>query len=275
MKFKLCILIALAVFMITAQGCGSLSGGKQTGIRYLLEQASSARQAQQVQEIQQIQPESLKVSVPAAADPSKEQAEGQQTPRIQKKVCLTFDDGPDNINTPMVLDILDSYGIKATFFVIGTNVEKKPALLKDIIERGHALGNHTYNHRYDDIYAGVNGFLQSIRINEELIFRIVGQRPKLVRDPGGEVRNNEVFKQALTAAGYRLVNWDVDSYDSRKNSAETDIVENIHRQISKERLWPGMIILLHDGKGHMNTVRALPTVIEMLKNEGFEFEVVK
>lgn len=195
---------------------------------------------------------------------------------VTQKVYLTFDDGPDYTNTPMVLDILDTYGVKATFFVVGTNIAKNPEILKDIVARGHALGNHTYSHRYSEVYASSASFLKSVKTNEDLIYQLVRQRPRVVRDPGGVARNNNTLKGLLNQNGYRLVHWNVDSYDSRKQSSEgEDIVENIRQQTMKKKTWPQMVILMHDGSGHIDTVRALPTIIEMLKSQGFEFDVLR
>jgi len=194
----------------------------------------------------------------------------------QKKVYLTFDDGPDSVVTPLILDTLDSYGIRATFFVVGTEIEKHPEVLRDTAERGHAIGNHTYNHRYQGISSGKNSLVESIRKNEELIFRITGKRPQMVRDPGGAVRKSGSAQKFLAEQGYRIVDWNVESYDSRKPYLTApEIIEKIRQQSLKEDLWPEMIIIMHDGKGHMATARALPTVIDMLQNQGFQFETLK
>ncbi len=190
----------------------------------------------------------------------------------EKKVYLTFDDGPDSVVTTLILDILDHYAIKATFFVVGTEIEKNPGMLRDIARRGHSLGNHTYNHRYQDIYSGRDSFLESIKKNEELIFSITGQRPKIVRDPGGAVRKSGYMQDSLAESGYRLVDWNVESYDSRKPSLTApEIIEKVRQQTRKKELWPHMVIIMHDGRGHMATARALPTIIDMLQNQGFQF----
>ncbi|MBU7006483.1 polysaccharide deacetylase family protein [Phosphitispora fastidiosa] len=193
-----------------------------------------------------------------------------------KKVYLTFDDGPDSVVTPLILDTLDSYGIRATFFVVGTEIEKHPEILRDMAERGHSIGNHTFNHRYQGIYSGKNSLMESLRKNEETIFRITGKRPQIVRDPGGAVRKSGSAKKFLAEEGYRLVDWNVESYDSRKPYLTApEIIEKIRQQSLKEDLWPEMIIIMHDGTGHMATARALPTVIGMLQNQGFQFETMK
>lgn len=265
MRLRPVMFVLLAVILIASQGCAGHSGGKKTGFAYILHQSGAAG----------IDVPGEKQAVPGFNTGNRSR-QPQNPPAQNKKVFLTFDDGPNAINTPLVLDILDRYGVKATFFVVGTNIEKHPEILKDIVKRGHALGNHTYNHRYSDVYSGSNAFLKSIKTNEDLIYRITGQRPRIVRDPGGEVRNSRILKDILAKNGYRLVDWNVDSYDSRVPSLEgPDIIESISRQSMKQHLWPGMVILMHDGTGHMNTVRALPTVIEMLKNRGFRFEILK
>ena len=256
------VVAIIAVVMAFLLGCAGNSGNKRTGFAYLLHREPTVQDNTYDNPITAV-PGGPQVPVPAP-----------QT--INKKVYLTFDDGPNNSNTPLVMDILDSYGVKATFFVVGTQIEKYPEVFKELVKRGHAIGNHTYNHKYNDIYADIDSFLQSVKTNEELINRIIGQRPRIVRDPGGEVRNNESVKRALAENGYRLIDWNVDSYDSRKPFWEgQQIVETIRRQSQKVNLWPQMVILMHDGTGHLNTVRALPTVIELLKAQGFKFEVIK
>lgn len=258
MKF---VILALATLLITTSGC-SVKPGQKTGVDYLQDQ------------FRRMEP-----GVVATRDSGQlPQKDAVVKPKeiVVKRVYLTFDDGPDNVNTPALLDILDSYGVKATFFVIGTNVEKHPGVLREIVRRGHTIGNHTYNHRYDGIYSGTDGFIRSILLNEAVLFRTAGVRPYIARDPGGRIRNNTLIKQALAQNKYRLMEWNVDSYDSRKpNLTAPQIIESIRAQAQNKKFWSQMVILMHDGKGHMNTVRALPTIIEMLKKEGFTFEVLK
>lgn len=259
------VVLILAVIVLTVfPGCVYQTGSKHTGLTYIMDQVRAGADDRPSQR-----------STSTAA-PGKRESTALQIPRVDKTVYLTFDDGPDITNTPMVLNILDNYGVKATFFVVGTNIEKNPEIFKDTVKRGHAIGNHTYNHKYNDVYSGTGGFMESIKTNEELIFRYTGQRPRIVRDPGGEARNNGSLKRVLAQNGYWLVDWNVDSHDSRKPSPEgAEIVENIRWQMMNKNLWPGVVILMHDGAGHLNSVRALPTVIEMLQNQGFKFEVLK
>jgi len=264
-------LILLALILISSQGCAG-TGENGTGFAYILKEAGRLRNDGNYY---------LKEPVPAGPaqkrqDLTVRKSESGPAPEQEKKVYLTFDDGPDRVITPLILDILDSYKAKATFFVVGTNIEKNPEILQDIVKRGHAIGNHTYNHLYSDVYSGFDSFLKSIRLNEELIFRVVGQRPRVVRDPGGEVRKSELLKRLLAQNGYRLVDWNIDSHDSRTpNYNGPEIIESIRQQSQNKKLWPNMVIIMHDGSGHMNTVRALPTVLDMLVSQGFQFEVIK
>ncbi len=266
MKIKAIVLSWLLVALLFSAGCRQPDKNRPTGLTYILGQAKNIGNYWSG--------DCGLTPSPASSQEIKQGPKFSSQPG--KKVYLTFDDGPDGINTPVILDILDNYGVKATFFVVGTRIEQNPGLLKEIVRRGHAVGNHTYNHKYKDIYSGTNGFLESIRNNELLIFRILGLRPHLVRDPGGKVRNSETVKQVLAFHGYRLVDWNVDSYDSRRPFPDgAVIIESVRRQAGQQHLWPNMVILMHDGDGHLNTVRALPTIIEMLLDQGFQFEVLK
>ena len=285
MQLKLTVLIILILSTLLGLSCSGTYEGKPTGIKYILSKSAmviSPGQNQDKQEPDLLPPveaegfsqePSEKLSEKPSQGPSQEPSEELSG---SKTAYLTFDDGPNNLETAMILDILDSYGVKGTFFVVGTNIEKYPAVLKDLIQRGHSIGNHTYDHRYTEVYASDTAFLDSVKKNEGVIFEIGGIRPQIVRDPGGEVRNNKVLKNLLAENGYTLVDWNLDSYDSRKPRLDgAEIVEIVRNQAANPRIWSNMIILMHDGKGHLNTVRALPTIIEMLKNQGFKFAILE
>ncbi|NLC38573.1 MAG: polysaccharide deacetylase [Clostridia bacterium] len=197
----------------------------------------------------------------------------QKEEKEKKLAYLTIDDGPDPENTPAILEILRNYGIKATFFVIGTQVEKYPDLLEKICEEGHAVGNHTYNHVYKEIYANDEAFLESLRKNEEIIYGIIGERPIFVREPGGRFRTDAKKQEMVKEAGYLRVDWNIDSYDSRHPIPDAQtIFANVKRQAAKQKLWPAMVILFHENDGHETTVEALPLVIDYLLAEGFTFK---
>lgn len=179
---------------------------------------------------------------------------------------LTFDDGPDSRITPLVLDILKQNDIKATFFIMGKNVEKNKALLNRMREEGHSIGNHTYTHIKENIYSSAAGLKQEIEKTNAAIFNAVGITPKLFRPPyGGTYIRNEMFKPVLNS--YRTVLWNVDSLDSKSLTIKSDeITRNVINQVKNKK---SAVIIMHDSGTHMETVKALPAVIKYLKDNGF------
>ena len=103
----------------------------------------------------------------------------------ESTVYLTFDDGPDDKITPQILDILKAEGVKATFYVCGNMVEANPEVLKRIFNEGHAIGNHSYNHRYDELYKSPWSFMEQIIKTDTAIKDVIGVRPFIIRAPGG------------------------------------------------------------------------------------------
>ena len=185
--------------------------------------------------------------------------------RESRKVALTFDDVPDPRFTPQVLDILKRKKVRATFFVVGTRANKHPQLVRRIHREGHAIGNHSFSHP-DLSRTTLAGMKGQIRRAEQSIEAVVGFRPRLVRPPYGEIltRQLEWAKQA----GYTVVNWDVDSSDWRQLAAER-VFRNVTRTVR-----PGSIVLMHAGGGEgqslSGTVRALPRIIDWLREHGYE-----
>jgi peptidoglycan/xylan/chitin deacetylase (PgdA/CDA1 family) len=198
----------------------------------------------------------------------------EDVPTVTGTVYLTIDDGPDIITTPLILEILDTYGIKASFFVIGTQAAKYPHLVREMHERGHYVGNHTYSHIYKEIYASKDAFLNSLKANEDLIFELTGTRPRHVRDPGGLLSGQKEIQDYVLSHGYSIMNWNIDSFDSRiPVPSSNKITENVLHQAKQEHLWPEMIILIHEMNTRRNTVQALPAIIESLQAGGFCFEI--
>ncbi|MBQ7478828.1 MAG: polysaccharide deacetylase family protein, partial [Selenomonadaceae bacterium] len=110
------------------------------------------------------------------------------TPYREKKVAyLTFDDGPDDVNTPAILEILRQENIKATFYVVGRNALTYPDIAKQIFLEGHAIGNHSYDHDYDRLYASVSQYLEEMEHTDEILHGIIGVRPLVTRAPGGRI----------------------------------------------------------------------------------------
>ncbi|MEG6586023.1 polysaccharide deacetylase family protein [Dendrosporobacter sp. 1207_IL3150] len=192
----------------------------------------------------------------------------------ERTVYLTFDDGPEPENTPAILDILKEYNIKATFFVVGTQVEKYPEILKRIFSEGHAIGNHSYNHIYRDLYKSSMTYLNQLYQTDDKIKNIIGFRPRISRAPGGSAGSfTKEYWNALEHNGYVEVGWNISSGDASSAKA-SQITANIARQLEQQHLWSHSIVLMHDGRGHNETVSALPNIIKLYKDKGFEFRVV-
>lgn len=188
-----------------------------------------------------------------------------------KVMYLTFDDGP-SVLTEQVLDILDTEEVPATFFVLGKQAERSPELIRKVVQAGHALGNHTYNHEYDELYGNFTAFWNQVKQTEDVLYGITGLRTPLVRAPGGTYGHfDETYFSLLEKGGYTVFDWNVDSGDSkRKGVPAAEIIRNIKSSSLKDEL----ILLLHDGTGHEETVKALPEIIRFYKNKGYEFKVM-
>ncbi|MBP2114977.1 polysaccharide deacetylase [Paenibacillus silagei] len=191
--------------------------------------------------------------------------------RKEKVVYLTFDDGPSAV-TPKVLSILQEQGVKATFFVLGDQAAGRPELIHAIWEQGHAIGNHTYNHNYHDLYSGFTEFWRQIKQTEETVREITGVRPQLVRAPGGTFGHfDSTYFNLLKQAGYRVMDWTVDSGDSRRRGVPAaEIVQASVADLNSA----SVVLLLHDGSGHEQSAKALPAIIERYRAAGYEFGVL-
>ena len=186
----------------------------------------------------------------------------------QPTVYLTFDDGPSKL-TNQVLDILDKEDVKATFFVLGEQAKAHPAELKRIVKEGHAIGNHTYNHVYKELYSDFQTFWNQIVRSEDVISDIVGIRPQLVRAPGGTATNFDAYYfYLMDQAGYIMEDWNVDSGDSKRANVP---VNEIWQTVKASPLDHEINILFHDGTGHESSVEVLPQVISYYKQLGYTF----
>ncbi|WP_409342933.1 polysaccharide deacetylase family protein [Paenibacillus sp. MBLB4367] len=183
-------------------------------------------------------------------------------------VYLTFDDGP-SANTAKVLDILREEEVPATFFVLGQMAEQQPDMVKRILEEGHALGNHSYNHVYKELYGDFRVFWKQLQQTEDALERIAGVRPTLVRAPGGTATNFDPFYfYYLDTAGYQVHDWNVDSGDSKRTGVPAG---EIVRTVKDSPIRTQTVVLMHDGTGHAETAKALPDIIRYYKEKGVKF----
>lgn len=179
-------------------------------------------------------------------------------------VALTFDDGPHASNTPRLLNILRDRNVKATFYVIGKNVDLYPGIVRRTVAEGHEIGNHTYNHPKLSAMsmAAVN---QELKRTEDSIVRACGVTPKTMRPPYGALLQNQ--RQSIyNSFGYPTIMWSVDPLDWRRPGASV-VTSRILSGASQ-----GGIILLHDL--HASSVDAVPGVIDGLLRKGYRFVTV-
>ena len=200
--------------------------------------------------------------------------ENKQTPNKDKIVYLTFDDGPSKTITPEILRILKDYNIEATFFVLGSMAEKSPELIREIKDKGHAIGNHSYSHKYDIIYKNMDNFLQEIKSTEKVLKDILGQDfyTKLLRFPGGSSGDVKIpYIEAAKARGYDVYDWNALNGDSEAiDVAKDKLIERLILTESKVKKGE-LIVLMHDTYGKETTVEALPAIIEYLRDKGYTF----
>tara|TARA_R110001592_G_scaffold29262_1_gene106287 strand:- start:296 stop:913 length:618 start_codon:yes stop_codon:yes gene_type:complete len=181
-------------------------------------------------------------------------------PNNTKKIYLTFDDGPTPEVTAWVLSVLKKYEIKATFFVVGENVKKHPEIYQQLINEGHAIGNHTYNHLNGWKTKSFN-YLNNVANCAELV------KTNLFRPPYGRIKNTQIKKLKQE---YSIIMWDVLSGDFDASLSPEKCAENVINNTKS-----GSIIVFHDSIKAENNLRfALPKAIEYLKSKGFVFGVI-
>lgn len=179
-------------------------------------------------------------------------------------VALTFDDGPHPELTPQLLDILRNEGVRATFYVIGRNVQTYPEIARRIVAEGHEIANHTWSHPTLTAISAAR-LDKEITSTSEIIQRVTGRRPTNMRPPYGAV-NERVRQSMFNDHGLDVIMWSVDPLDWRRPGAE------VVRQRLVEGAKPGGILLAHDI--HPGTIEAMPGTIRDLKAKGFGFATV-
>lgn len=189
-----------------------------------------------------------------------------------KYAYLTFDDGP-SANTIQILDILDNYGVKATFFVNGHTGDVMEERYKAIVDRGHAIGIHTYSHDYDNVYGGLDKFEEEIVSLRKYILDVTGKDTTLFRFPGGSsntrVDDIKPYIKWLNENGYSYWDWNSSSGDATgKKPSAAEIVANC--LVQADAGYKNLVILMHDLRPKDTTVEALPALIEALQARGYE-----
>ena len=187
-------------------------------------------------------------------------------PRDGNRIALTFDDGPDPLRTPALLDALAELDVKATFFVTGRQVDAHPELCARLVREGHTIGNHTYSHRYLPL-ARSRSVEAELRATDHAIKRATGVVPVIARPPYGG--RSPWTVRAFARAAKRLVLWDLNSWDWKGKPAH-DVADRV---VSRARA--GSIVLFHEAReGGETTVAAVRLVVPRLRDRGFELVTV-
>jgi len=177
----------------------------------------------------------------------------------EKKIALTFDAAWGDDYTLGILDILDKYDVKASFFLVGFWVDKYPDHVKEIHKRGHDVGNHSSNHPYMTKLSDEEA-LREIEITSEKIEKLIGIKPNLFRPPFGDY--DERIVRLCRENGYYIIQWDVDSLDWKELGVQP-VVDRVTRNVQN-----GSIVLFHNNAKYI--LEYLPIIIERLKEEGYE-----
>ncbi|MDM5208409.1 polysaccharide deacetylase family protein [Cytobacillus kochii] len=186
----------------------------------------------------------------------------------EKIISITFDDGPNPIYTPQILDVLSEYNAKATFFITGSNAKKYPDVVRRIVKEGHEVANHTYNHEID---ANITTKIlnNEIELTNKVLKEITGFSPSLYRPVAG-IYNDRIIQTANNNNMYVIMwSWHQDPQDWRDpgvHAISSHVISSVK---------PGDIILLHDSGGdRTQTVKALETILEYTSENGFECKTV-
>lgn len=178
-----------------------------------------------------------------------------------KVLAITFDDGPHPIYTPQVLDLLKKYNAKASFFCIGQKVKKHPEILRDLLDQGHVVGNHSYSHAWNFGFFNTPKVIEELHKTNAIVQSISGLEMKLFRPPYGVT--NPSIKKALDHTKHLAIGWSVRSLDTTGRSAEV-----VYDRIIK-RYENGGVVLMHDTSA--KTVSVLEHLLLDLSQKGYKF----
>ena len=189
-------------------------------------------------------------------------------PRHLPQVAITIDDGPDPEVTPAVLDLLDAHQARATFFCIGAHVQRHPALAREIVRRGHAIGNHSQHHRHHFSVMAPGQIRREISLAQDSIAQATGVRPAWFRAPAG--LRNVFLDPVLHGLGLRLASWTRRGFDTRTGDAAL-VLGRLTRNLAA-----GDILLLHDHhaartpQGRPVLLDVLPGLLRALQERGLQ-----
>ena len=196
-----------------------------------------------------------------------------------EKTCyLTFDDGPSENVTPIILDTLRRYNVKATFFLVGSIIDSNPDMARRVYEEGHLLANHSQSHNYDKLYASETSFMNEVEATEEAIKKISNGKHsfKLFRFPGGSYNagdhasEKQTYKGTLAENGFYYVDWNSLNGDAEGRSKNaSQLLSYLKNSIDTDS---SAVVLMHDASAKKATAQSLASIIEYLISEGYTFK---
>ncbi|MEW9670635.1 exo-beta-N-acetylmuramidase NamZ domain-containing protein [Ammoniphilus sp. 3BR4] len=243
---------------------------------------------QTVGNVVQITTADLEIQVKLPRPPAPQPKPKAIKPTAGKVAYLTFDDGPSGL-TGQVLDILKEHQVKATFFVIGKNIKGHEQQLKRMNAEGHVVAGHTFSHNYNKIYHNVEGFFQDLNEGNKTIERVIGVKPAFFRFPGGSNNSvsknaqdpnlygknqwvmNDIVKESMKR-GLTYFDWNVSLGDASPTGYTPESALQRVKEGAKNK--KEVVVLSHDTATKLNTVKALPSIIQLLKDEGFTFRTL-
>lgn len=195
----------------------------------------------------------------------------------EKNAYLTFDDGPNSLATPKILDILEAENVKATFFVVGKHVEEHPEIIKRAYEEGHYIANHGYDHNNKILYESEESFASEIRKTDIAIGKAIGKNDycsHIFRFPNGymSLKNKskkEIAEFILSEMNYTYIDWNCLNNDSTKKYTKEQLLNNLKKTSKNKNT---LVILMHDTKFVSDSSEVLEDSIKYLKSEGYKFE---
>jgi len=275
--------LSIAILSTTLAGCSSLRewqvfGSTGAGSAVSTEAGAGTEISQETAVLAEVRPNDALPEAETAIQPSKPGAKPSTSPSSSEEennaerrpqVALTFDDGPDIKYTVQILDLLKEYDVKATFFLVGTQVKKYPDIAKRIVDEGHSVGNHSWSHG-DLTKLSAKARAEQIDKTQAIIVEATGTTPRLMRAPYGSV-SKEVLA-TIHKDHMKHVAWTVDTKDWAGTSVQ-DMYKNVMNN-SRD----GGIILMHSFGGRKNalehTVKLLPSIIRDLRTNGYDLVTI-
>lgn len=181
---------------------------------------------------------------------------------LERVVAITFDDGPDTVQTPKILDVLQEYEVQACFFCIGNKIENSEELIQRIAFEGHLIGNHSYSHTNWFPFYGKRRMNNDLRLCQQKLEKVTQEKITLFRPPFGVT--NPTIGSVVKKMGFTVIGWSIRSLDTQQSSSEK-VLQRIQRQ-----LHPGAIILLHDTLPQSELL--LKMILDLLADEGYKIK---